>query len=102
MRTNVDISNSGNVWRAASAYKVISAGAPSFTERLFDGARLRLVEHPAPEIFNTDQGSQFTSMAFTRLLEHNGITINMDGRGAGGTTCSSSASGRVSSTRRCT
>jgi len=35
-----------------------------------------------PEIFNTDQGSQFTSMAFTTLLRDNGIAISMDGRGS--------------------
>ena len=34
-----------------------------------------------PEIFNTDQGSQFTSMAFTATLERAGIQISMDGRG---------------------
>lgn len=34
-----------------------------------------------PEIFNTDQGSQFTSETFTGLLLENGITISMDGRG---------------------
>jgi putative transposase len=34
-----------------------------------------------PEIFNTDQGSQFTSEAFTGLLLDNGIRISMDGRG---------------------
>lgn len=35
-----------------------------------------------PEIFNTDQGSQFTSIAFTGLLRENGIAISMDGRGS--------------------
>ena len=35
-----------------------------------------------PEIFNTDQGSQFTSDAFTGLLQANGIAISMDGRGS--------------------
>jgi putative transposase len=35
----------------------------------------------APEIFNTDQGSQFTSDSFTGVLIRNGITISMDGRG---------------------
>lgn len=35
-----------------------------------------------PEIFNTDQGSQFTSMAFTTVLRDNGIAISMDGRGS--------------------
>jgi putative transposase len=34
-----------------------------------------------PEIFNTDQGSQFTSAAFTGRLEERGIAISMDGRG---------------------
>ena len=36
----------------------------------------------APEIFNTDQGSQFTSMAFTSVLHREKIAISMDGRGA--------------------
>lgn len=35
-----------------------------------------------PEIFNTDQGSQFTSTAFTGLLLDNAIAISMDGRGS--------------------
>jgi len=34
-----------------------------------------------PEIFNTDQGSQFTCAAFTDTLENAGITISMDGKG---------------------
>lgn len=34
-----------------------------------------------PEIFNTDQGSQFTSYEFTKKLRDNGIRISMDGRG---------------------
>ena len=34
-----------------------------------------------PEIFNTDQGAQFTSRAFTGVLEAGGIAISMDGRG---------------------
>ena len=35
----------------------------------------------APEIFNTDQGAQFTSEAFTGILKAHGIRISMDGRG---------------------
>jgi putative transposase len=35
-----------------------------------------------PDIFNTDQGSQFTSEAFTGLLEEHGIRISMDGKGS--------------------
>ena len=41
-----------------------------------------LARHGKPEIFNTDQGSQFTSMAFTGLLQDNAIVLSMDGRGA--------------------
>jgi putative transposase len=35
----------------------------------------------APDIFNTDQGAQFTSRAFTDLLKHHDVKISMDGRG---------------------
>ena len=38
--------------------------------------------HGKPEIMNTDQGSQFTSQAFTGLLKDNDIQISMDGKGA--------------------
>jgi putative transposase len=41
-----------------------------------------LSRHGKPEIFNTDQGSQFTGAAFTGVLIKNGITISMDGKGA--------------------
>ena len=34
-----------------------------------------------PEIFNTDQGAQFTSQVFTARLQAGGIRISMDGRG---------------------
>jgi len=34
-----------------------------------------------PKVFNTDQGSQFTSLDFTRTLKNAGVTISMDGRG---------------------
>jgi len=34
-----------------------------------------------PDIFNTDQGSQFTSEAFTGLLERHGVRVSMDGKG---------------------
>ena len=41
-----------------------------------------VAKHGRPEIFNTDQGSQFTSVDFTGLLLDNAIAISMDGRGA--------------------
>ena len=40
-----------------------------------------LSKYPKPEIFNTDQGSQFTSFDFTGVLKKAKITISMDGRG---------------------
>ena len=40
-----------------------------------------LLQHGKPKIFNTDQGSQFTSAAFTGKLEAAGVAISMDGRG---------------------
>ena len=41
-----------------------------------------LAKHGNPGIFNTDQGSQFTSADFTGMLIANAITISMDGKGA--------------------
>ena len=40
-----------------------------------------LARHGKPDIFNTDQGSQFTGAAFTGVLANNGIAISMDGKG---------------------
>ena len=40
-----------------------------------------LANHDAPEIFNGDQGSQFTSDGFTDVLKVHGIQISMDGKG---------------------
>jgi putative transposase len=39
------------------------------------------LRHSQPEIFNSDQGRQFTSLEFTGRLQARGITISMDGRG---------------------
>ena len=41
----------------------------------------RALSSSMPEIFNSDQGSQFTSLSFTGRLESEGILISMDGRG---------------------
>jgi putative transposase len=40
-----------------------------------------LRHHGKPEVFNSDQGSQFTSTAFTGVLKREGVAISMDGRG---------------------
>jgi len=46
-----------------------------------DALEEALSRHGQPEIFNTDQGSQFTSEAFTPVLQGRGIRISMDGKG---------------------
>jgi putative transposase len=43
-----------------------------------------LAKHGKPEIFNSDQGSQFTSVAFTDLLKKHEIAISMDAKGSEG------------------
>ena len=40
-----------------------------------------IAKYGAPEIMNTDQGSQFTSSVFIGVLEQNGVQISMDGKG---------------------
>lgn len=47
-----------------------------------DAVEEALTRYGRPEIFNTDQGSQFTSASFTGLLLGNAIAVSMDGRGA--------------------
>ena len=54
-----------------------------------------------PEVFNTDQGSQFTSIEFTGLLKQNGIAITWMAKAAGGITCLWSDYGRASNTKKC-
>ena len=40
-----------------------------------------VVRYGAPEVFNADQGAQFTSEAFTGALKAHGVRISMDGKG---------------------
>ena len=47
-----------------------------------DALQEALGRHRRPDIFNTDQGSQFTSMDFTAVLKDAEVAISMDGRGA--------------------
>ena len=46
-----------------------------------DALEVALAVHGAPEIFNTDQGSQFTGEAFTEVLREAKVDISMDGKG---------------------
>ena len=51
------------------------------SEFCLEAAKEAIGRYGAPEIFNTDQGAQFTSDAFTGLLKGHDISISMDGRG---------------------
>jgi len=51
------------------------------TDFCMEAVQEAIHRYGAPEIFNTDQGSQFTSLEFTQLLKDNGIAISMDGKG---------------------
>ena len=64
--------------RRVLAWRLSNTLDASFcTEALEEAIR----KYGKPEIFNTDQGSQFTSDSFTDLLISNGVNISMDGRG---------------------
>jgi putative transposase len=52
------------------------------TDFCIDAVEEAIARFGCPEIFNTDQGSQFTDSDFTGMLKSNGIAISMDGRGA--------------------
>ena len=93
------------VSRAVLAWRVSNTLGADFCVEALEEA---LSRYGRPEIFNTDQGSQFTSDDFTGTLKRHGIMISMDGkslpprrRGAGvWTTSSSSGCGAASNMRR--
>jgi putative transposase len=64
--------------RKVLSWEVSTSMDDSFCVSALERA-LRL--YPAPEIFNTDQGSQFTGTAFTSVLKKHDIKISMDGKG---------------------
>ena len=51
------------------------------TDFCIEALQEALLRYGVPEIFNTDQGSQFASVEFTGVLKENGIRISMDGKG---------------------
>jgi putative transposase len=97
----VDITRSDQVWSADITYVPMQRGFMYLVAILdwhsryvlswelsntLDGdfcllALERALQHGQPEIFNTDQGAQFTARAFTTRLEHAKIKISMDGKG---------------------
>jgi putative transposase len=64
--------------RRVLAWKLSITMESSFCVEALEEA---LSKNKKPEIFNTDQGSQFTSEAFTGRLKKEGISISMDGKG---------------------
>jgi putative transposase len=97
-----DITRAGEVWCADVTYLPMARGF-CYLVAVMDWASRRVLSfrvsntldasfctqalqealgrYDAPEIMNTDQGSQFTSEAFTGLLSAHGVAISMDGRG---------------------
>ena len=65
--------------RKVLAWRVSITLETAFCIEAVDDAMAR---HGRPEIFNTDQGSQFTSLDFIKLLKDAKISISMDGKGA--------------------
>lgn len=98
---NVEILRPNQVWSSDITYVPVAGGYAYLTAVLdwysryvlswelsstLDGAFCvlaleRALSQGLPEIFNTDQGVQFTSAAFTGRLRRHGIAISMDGRG---------------------
>ena len=64
--------------RAVLSWRLSNTVDTSFCIAALDEA---LARYGSPKIFNTDQGAQFTSAAFTGKLEATGVKISMDGRG---------------------
>ena len=64
--------------RKVLSWRLSNTLDPSFC---IDALEEAITRYGTPDIFNTDQGSQFTSLDFTDILSRNGIKISMDGRG---------------------
>jgi putative transposase len=64
--------------RAVLAWRLSNTLTADFCVEALEEA---LVRYGRPEIFNTDQGSQFTSADFTGTLKRHGVMISMDGKG---------------------
>jgi len=102
MLSNLDISRANQVWAADITYIPMARGF-CYLVAIMDWASRKvmawrlsntldasfcvealqeaLARYGTPEIFNTDQGSQFTSEAFVGILESHSINISMDGKG---------------------
>ena len=100
--SNLEISRANHVWAADITYipmargfcylvaimdwasrKVLAWRLSNTLDASFcvEALKEALARYGTPEIFNTDQGSQFTSDAFIGILESHSINISMDGKG---------------------
>jgi len=64
--------------RKVLSFRVSNAMSTEFCVEALEEA---LTRHGAPELFNTDQGSQFTAEDFTQPLQAQGVRVSMDGKG---------------------
>ena len=64
--------------RRVPAWRVSNSLTTDFCLEVVEDASAK---HGVPELFNTDQGSQFSSSAFVGLLQQHGIRQSMDGKG---------------------
>jgi putative transposase len=64
--------------RKVLSFRVSNAMSTDFCVEALEEA---LARYGAPDIFNTDQGSQFTAEAFTKVLEDKDVRVSMDGKG---------------------
>ena len=94
---NARITRPNQVWAADITYLPMARGFPYLVAvmdwhsryvvawRLFNtldaGFCAEVLGKGKPEVFNTDQGSQFTSWEFTQVLQDRGVRISMDGKG---------------------
>ena len=100
---NLDVNRANQVWASDVTYlpmasgflyltvimdwysrKVLSWRVSNSLDVSFcvDALEEAIYRYGIPDIFNTDQGSQYTSEAFTKVLKNHGIDISMDGKGA--------------------
>ena len=84
--------------RAVLAWRLSNTMDTGFCIAALDEA---LARHGTPKLFNTDQGAQFTSAAFTGKLEAAGIVIRWTAAAVSWTIFSSNGCGARSNTRKC-
>ena len=77
-RVHVSGGHHGLVLAPRPAWRVSNTFDSDFCVEALEDA---LTRYGPPEIFNTDQGAQFTSKAFTTVLKAHAVAISMDGKG---------------------